>query len=435
MLDKLFGRSGRPHDHEPEIWLGRYSDNNKTLNKENRWAAAEKHFSEKNYSACFEAFFDYLKDDETDNLSLESSDNRLSFSCKQGSSLIQGTTDGTSIIAETALASMEKPIIPVMRRLLEQNFGLQYTRYFLKDNLICMRFDSYYETANPNKLYAALKELGTRSDRQDDQLLKDFIALNPVDRSHIRPLPPEEREIKFKYLHHFISQTIHNIARLDQGKLAAGISYMLLALLYRLDYLVAPEGVLRNELEKIISGYYSSEEADTEQKNHNLSEAIAHWLGKTREEIFPCLIFPVNTFAITTPQPHKVICDVLDTARQNARWYIDNHHETIAGQILEYGFSHCQYSYSLPRPLSLLYRLFMQVNYPEYFKDMGFDVELHDREKNHFNIQAIEDKAGQAIEKWKDKFPGLYWPRQTIRYDSLFSFNHSFISAVQQLAL
>ena len=56
-------------------------------------------------------------------------------------------------------------------------------------------------------------------------------------------------------------------------------------------------------------------------------------------------------------------------------------------QIIEYGFSYCQYSYSLPRPLSELFRLFMQINYGSYFKLLGFVEKYYDEEKKDFDFE------------------------------------------------
>ena len=52
MLDKLFGWTKKKQSPEvvtPPITFGRYSDNNKTLQKTKRWADAENLFKEKNY--------------------------------------------------------------------------------------------------------------------------------------------------------------------------------------------------------------------------------------------------------------------------------------------------------------------------------------------------------------------------------------------------
>ena len=57
-------RKKRKKQAEPEIRFGRYSDNNKTVEKVEQWNDAENLFKEKKYFESIAAFFEYLKDDE-----------------------------------------------------------------------------------------------------------------------------------------------------------------------------------------------------------------------------------------------------------------------------------------------------------------------------------------------------------------------------------
>ena len=94
---------------------------------------------------------------------------------------------------------MPAPSVPVMRRLLEMNFTLYYSRYAINEDKIYMLFESDIITANPSKLYYGLKELATKTDKQDDLLVQDFTSLQPLDTDHVIPIPEEEKEIKFRY--------------------------------------------------------------------------------------------------------------------------------------------------------------------------------------------------------------------------------------------
>ncbi|MFL5811254.1 MAG: hypothetical protein ACJ749_17160, partial [Flavisolibacter sp.] len=62
MLDKIFSWSKKKTEEEaePGIRFGRYSDNNKSVEKVDRWNDAEALFKEKKYFESISAFFDYL---------------------------------------------------------------------------------------------------------------------------------------------------------------------------------------------------------------------------------------------------------------------------------------------------------------------------------------------------------------------------------------
>src|SRR5438874_2590811 len=125
MLDKIFSWSKKKAEEaEPLIRFGRYSDNNKSVEKVERWNEAESLFKEKRYYESLIAFFDYLRDDEEDNVIHTQEGYKGSFSFYQGSKVIRGYYDEKLFEAEIHLARMPQPGVPVMRRLLEMNFNL-----------------------------------------------------------------------------------------------------------------------------------------------------------------------------------------------------------------------------------------------------------------------------------------------------------------------
>jgi hypothetical protein len=433
MFDKLFGWFKKKAEPRPDIVFGRYSDNNKTIMQVDRWTEADNLFKERKYQQSVDAFFDYLRDTSQRNVETERKGELLNFTIYQGSKVVRGHCDSRRVTAEVSLARMPESSIPVMRRLLEQNYLLYYTRYTLHNDRICMRFDSEVETANPNKLYYGLKELATKADKQDDLLVQDFATLEQIDTDHIAQLPDSEKIVKLEYFRNFIRQTIEYIDTLDKEKLAGGISYMLLALGYRLDFLIAPEGKLLQEMEKVVSLYSNKEDKSAQEKNHLMTEAYRKMLDKEDDDIIPYLFRSTSTFSIVAPQPHKVISDAIQTAMQNMQWYKDNKYPEIARQIMEYGISFCQYSFSLPRPLSQLFMIFMEINYPGFFHDIGFRGLLYDPASNQFEKEEIEDGVGLIINSWQDKYPFLEWKPTNIRYDNILSFNQSFLGEIQAL--
>jgi len=433
MFDKLFRLFRKKGEPQPDVMFGRYSDNNKTVGKVSRWTEADNLFKDQKYQQSVDAFFEYLRDDTVKNVNTERKGEVLNFVIYQGSKVVRGSCNGRRLTAEVNIARMSQPSIPVMRRLLEQNYLLYYSRYTLNKVLICMRFDSEIETANPNKLYYGLKELATKADKQDDLLVQDFATLEQIDTDHVQQLTEKEKRVKLQYFREFIENIINYIDTLDKDKLAGGIAYMLLGLGYRLDYLITLEGKLLQELEKIVSIYFSKEEKSAQEKNYLMVEAYRKLLEKKDNEILPYLFRSTSTFSIVAPQPHKMIADALATAVQNMIWYRDNKFPEIARQILEYGLAYCQYSYSLPKPLSELFQLFMQINYPAYFQALGFKNIFFDPATKEFEKSEIEDEVGKIIMAWHEKYPNLEWKEQNIRYDNIISFNQSFLAEIQSM--
>ena len=432
MFDKLFGRAKRS-EQQPIIDFGRYSDNNKTIEKIGRWAEADNLFKEKKHGESIDAFFDYLRDDAANNVSLTRNGTDFSFQIFQGSKIVRGSGNAKHLQAEVSLAKMPQPSVPVMRRLLEQNFSLYYSRYSLDGERLCMRFDSDIETANPNKLYYALKELATKADKQDDLLVKDFASLASLDTDHIAEIPEEEKEIKFVFVQKWINETLQYVQTLDTEKFSGGISYLLLALAFRIDYLVCPEGSLQAELEKIPILYFAKDEKPVVEKNAAMAEAFEKLQAKPREEFFKSLFRNKSSFSIVAPQTQQAITDAISGASNNMTWYKDNNYPQIARQVCEYGISYCQYTYSLPRPLSELFLLLMKVNYSEYFVSLGFTEDYVDDSKNNLYPEKIKAVINSIQNVWKKKYPKLEFKTDRLNFDSMVNFNHSFTGELQGL--
>lgn len=433
MLDKLFSWGKKKEDTVPAIPFGRYSDNNKSVEKTKRWTDADNLFKEKKYHESINAFFDYLSDDAIDNAVIKGEGANFTFEIYQGSKIVRGSGNAEHMQAEVTLAKMPQPSVPVMRRLLEQNFALYYSRYALDGDRLCMRFDSDIETANPNKLYYGLKELATKADKQDDLLVQDFSSLQTADTEHINEIAQAEKETKYSFMQQWIQQTLDYCATLDADKFSGGIAYMLLTLAYRIDFLICPEGSLLSELEKIPGIYFAKDEKQSIERNALMIEAFKKLQSKPKEDVFKNLFRSKSTFAIVQPQVHKTIADAIAAANNNMIWYRDNNYPLLAEQICEYGISYCQYNYSLPKPITELFVLFMRVNYPAYFSALGFSSLYSDAENKKLDTTELVKQIDDVIRKWKAKYPLLEFNTINLKYDNLTNFNHSFTQQIEIL--
>jgi hypothetical protein len=439
MLEKFLswasGKKEKGVESDPAIVFGRYSDNNKPVEKVEKWNEAEALFKEKKFHESLVAFFDYLSDDTAENVRLEKKGNEGRFLFYQGSKIIRGFYNEEVLEAEVALASMPQPSVPVMRRLLEMNFMLYYTRYAIDGEKLCMMFDSDIETANPSKLYYGFKEMAVKADKQDDLLVQDFTSLLPVDTEHVIEIPETEKDIKYKYMQIWIKETLDLIENVDSEKFSGGIAYLLLALAYRIDFLIVPEGRLLLNIEKIVDIYFKKDDRPVSEKNQDMVEEFMKLQARMKEDIFPHLFRSRYTFSIVMPQNHKTISDAIYNANQNISWYKENRRHDIAARISEYGIAYCQYSYSLPRPVTDFFQVFMMVNYPDYFAELGFKTKYFKKETNEFHKEQILATIHEIEDAWKGKYPELKIREDKLKFDDITSFNQTFTGEIEFLNL
>jgi hypothetical protein len=433
LLQKLFGRKKPIQRTQPGIRLGRYSDNNKLPSKVKQWTAAEDLFKKEKYLESLDAMFDYLSDEEQQNLFFKRNGSKGSFHFFQGSKVVRGAFDEQALWAEVAVAGMKEPTVPVMRRLLEMNFHLYYSRYALHGDHIVMRFDSSLSTANPNKLYYGLRELAIKADKQDDLLVQEFGNLVATDTDHIIPFTEADKELKIKYLHLWIDKTLDQLQSLDSEKFSGAIAYLILALVFRIDFLISPEGRFMQELEKIPEQYYAQESRPASEKNQLMIDAIHKIRNKPREELLPYLFQSKHTFSIVTPVSHKTVAENIQAALKDMYWYRDNNYPYIANQVMEYALTHAQYQYSLPRPLTLFIQTFMDVNHGDFFEAVGHSPRLYDPKNSQFEKELIIEELKATEQQWKQRYPRLFFNTEELNFSNLLKFNQSFLNVVAAL--
>jgi len=417
--------------------MGRYSDNNKSKKKTQSWYTAEDRFKEKNYEAAFSAFFDYLQDEEEGNVTFTQEGTRFSFTLLQGSKKVRGECDGSTITAQSPMAVMESPSTAVMRRLLEMNYSLYYSHSGMDDgNTLYMVFNADVPSSNPSKLYYGLRELATKADRQDDLLLSDFPMLRPTDHEHIKPLPETELDVKYRYFRKWIEETLKRVNELNQDSFSGAIAYLLLTLIYRIDFLMVPEAKLLSELEKINGLYWDKkDEVALVERNKMMKDAIRKLLDISKEDFGKSLYRSKSTFSIATPPKSDKVRDHVISANKDSNWYIENKYPDLALVINEYGVVYNQFIYSMPKVQTDLIKIYMAVMHPDFFGELGMQEEYYNKEKDEFNKDAITKAVDKALAPWKDKFRSMKWDHKRISYDSLYDFGLDFSEMMANLNL
>jgi hypothetical protein len=458
-LEKLFGKKEKSQDlsqpgsnaNGPEkagprkisafegmnIQFGRYSDNNKSQMKTQSWYVAEDRYKEKRYTEALSRFFEYLRDDDAQNVAVQQEGDKFTFTILQGSKKVHGSVHDGVITATSPLAIMETPTTAVMRRLLEMNYSLYYCHSAMDaDNTLCMVFLSDISATNPSKLYYGLRELATKADRQDDLLLTDFPQLKPTDEEHIVPLSEHELEVKYKYFRMWIEEALKRVSDLNADSFSGAIAYLLLTLIYRIDFLILPEAKLLAEIEKINSLYWEKKEEITlVERNQMMKEAIRKLLNISKEEFSKSLYHSKSTFSIATPPKSDKVKDHVYSANKDSRWYTENKYPEIALTINEYGLVYNQFIYSMPRVQTDLITIYMAVMHADYFAELGMKQRLYDPVKKEFNKDAINEACEQAIGKFTDKFKSIKWDAERISYKSLYEFGIDFSEQLSNLNL
>jgi len=390
-----------------EYNFGRYTDSYKPKEKINFWTSASDLFEQKKYFESYKEFIKYLGDDSVGNVISKEVNDGVYFELIQGSKLIKVNISGEKVIAESAIAKFDKLSIPFMRRLLEINYSLYYSRFAIKDEKIILKFDSDIFDCSPNKLYFALKELSTKADKQDELLLDEFSVLHNINDNTLESLPENIKEIKNKYFYKWISDAIKRVGELNENRFDGAISYILLSVIYKIDYLLNPEGKITNDIEKLSELYWANDNKKLLEKNIIIRDGIKKVLDKPKEEIIKSFYNVKATFGIVSPAAFTSVISVINDNMGNVKWYSENNYEDIALAILEYISGYSFFMYGMPKPVRQLFHIIFMVINPDFFEEYGIDEKYFDNINKKLNESLLKQKIKEVIEKGRLQFTEL----------------------------
>jgi hypothetical protein len=432
-LRRLFG-NGKGEVVQPDVRFGRYSDAYKPDHKYDAWDKALDLFEEENFTSSFEHFFDYLTDPEQDNVKTWTADDGLHFELLQGSKVIYGLIGEKIIKAEAKVAATTDLSIGFLRRMMELNYALKYSRYALDDqNNLTLIFDSFLLDGSPYKMYYALKEIAVSADKQDDLLVGEFKTLEPINTGHLKPVDHEQKAVKTEYIRSEIANLLQFLDKtnLNTEQYAGGIGYLMLELAYRLDYLIKPEGALTEALERIHRIYFASDSKSSSQKNLAVRKEYEQILERSDEDLQAEMYLTSSSFGITTPATHDQFVAFVDAELGNMDWYLENRHHELAMAFPGYITGYCLFNYAFQAPLQELLHLYYRIVHENYFKALGFTQELLD------NGLPGKRSVSNAIESWRNrhraKFPQIDLDLKAIDFSSMPRFSKTYFRAMRKI--
>ncbi len=432
LFDRLFGVLSTNQD-EPKIRFGRFTDAHKSQEQYDDWDAGIKAYSDGDYLRSFEKLLDFLDQDDQDNIERELLSDQIKFHIHQGSKCVHGTYGPTSIYAESKIVKIKEYSIGYLRRMVEHNYNLNYARYAIdSDNNIAIVFDGDVRDSPLEKLYFAFKEMAINADKQDDLLLDEFKSLEPIDESIKKSLSEEIKDIKYQFIIDKAKETFEQIdqIRVSPDKQQGAISYMLLALIYKLDFLTVPEGNAMEAFERMHRIFFKDTQRGIGQKNAAIIKELHKLTDRPKESFLSEFYDVCSTFGITYSIEGSKMVEFIDPEIKYIQWYIQNNHPIVAEAVCSYIVGYLLFNHTPPKPAFQLFILYYRVIEASYFKALGFS-ELYIPESDTFDQDKIQQIVKDIYNTNKDEYPKLKL-NGTLSYNTKVEFARSFILLLRQ---
>ncbi len=392
------------------VSFGRYSDTYKSKEQYEAWDRSLKSYEEEKVQDSIRFLMEYIKNQKADNIFLTESNGDLNILIYHGSKQINCLVANEKFRAEVKIAHCKELNVGFLRKAIEQSYHLVYSRYALDEqNNLCLLFDSTLAEASPYKLFYGLKELALKSDKEDDVLLDEFDYLEPIQNQHIIHYPKEIRDIKLEFLRKKVESIFAPdlLGSLNPKRFQGALSYIYLATVYSIDYLIKPEGTVMDHLTRMHMRYFENPNDHIENKLSLFEQGFREIKELSDDDISGELYEVISTFGITSPSGHKNIADFIEKEISATNWYEENNHDFICISICNYIAGYCLYNYAMPEPDRDLFHLYFEITEPEFFLKLGFENDYRTKEKTTLHMSNIYDRVETILEKHKPVFHTL----------------------------
>jgi len=440
----LFNRIFPSHKppQQPDIPFGRYTDAYKSKAQADSFNRALEQFESGERLNAYRTFLAYLKDERAeDNIEwreeTEGEQTTLIFQFWQGSRRITGTANADKVKAESRIAIADDLQVGFLRRLMEANYTLKFSRFALTpDNALAIKFDSHGVDGSPLKILHALRELAIHADKQDDLLLDEFKTLRPAEERTYGDIPEAEKEVKFAFIQQQVERAFAELdkAKPDPNQYPGIYAYMLLSLAFKFDYLIKPEGFMMDAMERIHTIYFAKNDKTPQVKVLNIRKEFAKLLERPKEDFFKEMYRTRSTFGVNPAVGHQHIVQLIEGELPKMEWPLQQNHTTLALAVPQYIAGFALFHYSPPQPDRDFLHLFIQITEPKFFRDLGFHIPFVD-ENGRLSKVKILDEIKQIRSRYRAEYTRLKPATSDLDFGSDALFAKSYLLMIRDLDL
>ncbi|OHD97525.1 MAG: hypothetical protein A3J26_00910, partial [Sulfurimonas sp. RIFCSPLOWO2_02_FULL_36_28] len=287
-------------------------------------------------------------------------------------------------------------------------------------------------TMSPQKVFFPLREIALNADFDKEYIKSEFPEIAIEDIVHLKPLDESELRIKYDFLHKWIDEITAKISTLPSNDNAGMQSFILLYLIFKMDYLIVPKFSIFQKSSKKVQEYFSDENLTVEAKNEELRNYINE-LGKIDFEEFKTNFYDAKyTFNPTEKASNEEIDIFITESLAKIRWYKNNRYHQIIPTMYKYIALYLLYNYGLHPVTKALLHTLVEIQNPDFFKALGYNT-LYDVDNATFAKRAIVSKIDDIISPYQNRFKLLKPFGDKLNFTSLNEFSNSFYLQLKNL--
>jgi hypothetical protein len=404
--------------------------------EENLFNKSYEAFEKKEILNAYEYFFKSLENfsngQSNQNVIIVKKDNKLNFEIFQGTARIIGTITKENLYAEVIITKKTLANVALKRLLLERNYQLTYAYYFSDNEYIKLKLYLDNITMTPQKVFYPLREIALNSDFDKEYTKSEFPKITLEDIKHLKSMDEEELRLKYDFMQRWIDEINAKIATLPSNDNAAMQSFILLYLIFKIDYLIVPKYGIFQKSSKKITEYFSDENLTIESKNEEIRKYINELHEMNFEEFKTNFYDAKYTFNPSDKSPHEEIEIFINESLAKIRWYKNNRYNQVIPTMYKYVALYLLYNYGLHPVTKALLHTLVEIQNPAFFKALGYDT-LYNEQEATFSKKAIISKIEDIISPYQSRYKMLKPFGDKLNFTSLNEFSNSFYLQLKNL--
>lgn len=143
--------------------------------------------------------------------------------------------------------------VPLLRQVTQLNlYPLNLSNIILENDRLTFKYDCPLELCEPHKMYNVMREICAYADAYDDEFINKFKAQR-VNQPEIKSFSKDVIDNAWKKVQTYLKETAAYVEYFEKKRLTEQCVDLITLTLMKIDYFIMPQGMLRTDIEKVVS--------------------------------------------------------------------------------------------------------------------------------------------------------------------------------------
>ncbi len=426
-FSRIFNNDGNGRPIPEVIKFGRFAESMETEEQEELYDTAQELYENGQHKEAYATFFEYMKlfGGPAVKCQLDEYNDELNFTIIQGTKTVTGTITDNEVHASAVIAKCSNVSVALMRYLLGECSALVYSKFGIENNLIVICQKCPIRDMSPAAFKDMLSEISQAANSAAEFIAREFPSEVEPYNTNLVELPSHEVSLKVRYMREWIKETFD----LVESTTNEGVrSIIILRLVFKVMYLISPEGALLNKFNSILDiyGEYNPDDDNSTEINYRMLSELEDVLRMNDRVIRESIYLTYAVFPVLCYRPFMELTEAVAGQLKMIIKFMDMRRDDLVVVACEYimGSQLCRFGV---HPLAYeLFNVMWRTFNTEYFYGLGFREIWYNDSTN----QLAEDKIRREIEAIAANFARTYGPTinpEAIDYQCPESFGYTFL--------